>query len=180
MNFNLVEQLRSHKFGVMNIIFYFLFALLATVVICYVIFSYKITAMNQDISSLDEKMLVYASTEQKTAEKEVLSYKKMVDDFIDIINNHRISSNVFTFIEQKTLPNVWYVSFSVSETKKEINLLGEAQNMEALSNQIKIFETSKDYVNNITVLNSQITPQKRIRFTLSLSLKPEIFKGTIL
>ena len=180
MNFNLVEQLRNHRVGVMNIIFYFLCALLVAIIICYIIFTYKIAGINRSASSLDEKMLIYASVQQKEAENEVLSYKKRVDDFTGLIDNHRISSNVFAFVEQKTLSKVWYVSFNVSETKKEINLLGEAENMEIFSNQVKAFETSKDYINSIAVLNSKTTAQGRVRFTLSLSLKSEIFKGTAL
>lgn len=179
MNFNFVGQIKDHRLGLVKGIFYFLWALLAAIVICYVIFTYNVSVVNRKMDQLEQKMLVYASAEQKASEDQVLSYKKRVDDFTVLINNHRISSNVFSFIEQKTLPNVWYVSFNVSETKKEINLLGEAQNMEALSNQLKIFEGSKEYVSHIGVISSRLTPQGKVRFTLSLSLKPEIFKGNL-
>ncbi len=176
MNFNIIGQLKNHKALLVDAAFYVMWSLLVALVLCYIIFSYKISGASQHIIELDKKLLVYASDEQKASEKEVFDYKKKIDDFAVIIDSHRISSNIFSFIEEKTLPNVWFNIFNFSEGKKEISLSGEAENMEALSNQIKAFEASKNYVKSINVLTSQATAEGKARFTLNLSLNSAIFE----
>ena len=176
--FNVSAWVRDNKSLIIDTLFYLMCGVLLAMVLSFFIFTYKISTINQKINELDKKILVYASEEQKASEMEVLNYKKKIDDFNTIINSHKISSKVFSFIEENTLPNVWFLSFSVSQAKGEINVLGEAENMEVLSSQVRVFESSKDYIKSINILNSQITQQGTTRFTLSLSLNQDIFKDT--
>lgn len=178
MAFNVVGWAKSHGSVLVDMVFYFMCALFAAMILSFLILAYKTSILHQNIGTLNEKILVYASEEQKASEKEVLFYKKKIDDFATIINNHNISSNIFSFIEENTLPNVWFLSFNVLQAKGEISLLGESENMEALSNQVRIFESNKNYVNSINVFNSQITQQGTVRFTLAIALNQDIFKDT--
>src|SRR3989344_5515805 len=84
---------------------------------------------------------------------------------------------IFTFIEENTLPTVWFSNFSMSESSNDLRLSGESNNMETLSHQISILENNKDYVSNINILNSQVGTGGTIRFVLNASLNPEIFKS---
>lgn len=175
VDFSLFYQLRNNQFRWMNAIFYFACVLLIVTIFCYCIFAFKVYLQSQKINELDKKLAVYGTDQQKESEKKVLDYKKKIDDFTTIINSHKISLNVFSFIEEKTLPDIWFSSINVSEVKDEINLSGESKNMETLSRQIKTFEESKDYIKDINVLNSQVEQQGKIIFTLNLSLNPNIF-----
>ena len=158
-----------------NIVLYVAIFLLVCVVLIYVMLTLKINVDTQKVNALDIKALAYNTPEQKKIEAKVLAYKKKIDDVSQIINNHKISLNIFNFIEKKTLPSVWFFNLSISGQKNNINLGGESDNMTTLSNQIKVLEESKDYVTAISVLNSQITEQGKIKFTLSLALNPKIF-----
>src|SRR3989344_4039191 len=175
MDFSLFYQLRNSKSRWIDYVFYFTCFLLVAAVFCYSIFTFKVYFQKQKVNELDKKILIYSTEQHRESEKKIIDYKKKIDDFTMIINNHRISLNVFSFIEQNTLPNVWFSSFNVSEIRNEINLAGESENMEALSSQVKIFEGSKDYVKSIGVLNFQVVDQGKIRFTVKLSLDPKIF-----
>lgn len=175
MDFSLLHQLRDSQFRTITIIFYLVCFLLALVAFAYVIFVLQISFANQQIVQLDKKIATYNAPQYKADEKKVLAYKKKIDDFTTIIDHHNISSNVFSFMEQNTLPNVWFFSTSVLETKQEIDLVGEAQDMDTFSRQIKIFEESQDYVSSIKVLNSQVAEQGKVKFALNLSLNPNIF-----
>ncbi len=173
-----LDQLKNHKSLVVNGIFYFALALLIAIVLCYFIFGYQISLANQKINAVDQKLLVYATSEQKASEQEVFDYKKKIDDFTNIIANHKISSNVFSFMEKDTLPGVWFSTFNVSEVSGEISLQGEASTMEVLSNQVKIFEADKQNIKSINILSSQATLQGTTKFTLDISLTPDVFKDT--
>jgi len=177
MDFSLLYQLRK-KSSLTDVIFYFFSALLAAVVFFYLIFTFKVYLQNKRIDEINNKITIFPTEEQKRQEKEIFDYKKKIDDFAVIINIHKISSNVFGFIEKKTLPNVWFSNFDMSESTNDIRLSGEAENMESLSRQIKVFEESKDYVKNIYLSNYQLDLTGRVRFSLTLYLNPEVFTYT--
>ncbi len=175
MDFSLFYQFKNSQSRWINYAFYFASILLIIMVFFYGIFVFKVYSQSQKIDELNRKMLVYGTDQQKASEKKVLDYKKKIDDFTVLINNHKVSLNVFTFIEQNTLSNIWFSSFNVSEVRNEINLIGEAKNMETLNNQVRVFEEDKDYIKSVSVLDSQVIEQGKIRFTLKLSLDPKIF-----
>lgn len=175
MDFSSLYQLKDKKFWWTNIVFYAVLTFLLITGLCYFFLLYQGYLQNQKIAELNTKILEYGNDSQKASERKILDYKKKIDDFTILLNDHRFSLNVYDFIEQKTLPNVWFLSFNVSAVKNEINLSGEAENMEALSNQLNVFEGTRDYINDIGVLGSQVTDSGRVSFTLRLSLNPKIF-----
>ena len=156
-------------------IFYCFFAVLITIIASYLMFEYKGYLLRAKIKEVDAKIALYGTEEQKDQEKEVLDYKKRIDNFATIMNGHHLASNVFAFIEQNTLPNVWFSGFNMAQTTGEIRLSGEAENMEALSRQGEVFEKNKDYVKSITVLSSQAQASGKVKFILTLSLEGNIF-----
>jgi|SRR3989344_857598 len=161
-----------------SIIFYFFVALLIASVFSYAVLMLKVYFQDKKISEIDIKINAYGTAEQKLNEKEILNYKKKIDDFTSILNSHRISSNIFIYIEENTLPNVWFSNFAVSESKSKLRLTGEAENMETFSSQVHIFENDKGNIKSIDVLNSKISSSGKTNFTIELSLEPKLFDYT--
>ena len=175
MDFKILHFLKNKESLWINIIFYILCALLTIIVFTYFIIMYKVYLQNKEMSELGAKIAAYSANQEKIYEKKVLDYKKKIDDYSKIINNHKISSNVFSFIEERTLPNVWFSEFDMSQGTNEIKLSGETENMETFGRQIQVFEKSQDYIKSIDVLDSQVGASEKIKFILSLSLNPKIF-----
>jgi hypothetical protein len=158
-----------------NTVFYLMFSLLIIVVFLYGLLALKTYFQRQMLAYLDSTLAVSMTGDQKANEQKLLNYKKKIEDFAVILNDHRISLNVFNFIEQNTLKNVWFSNFSMSESADELRLTGEADTMNTLSQQVDVFEKSKDYIKGITVLNSQTQTSGRIKFVINLSLNQKIF-----
>ncbi len=175
MDFNLFYKFKDNKSEWVTVVFYLAIALLLATVFCYGLFTVKIYLQNQKLNQLNEKIAVYGSSQEKAAEAQVFEYKKNIDNFSMLVSSHKFSLNIFTFIEANTLPNVWFSSFDDSESQYQINLSGEADNLETLSNQIQIFEDDTKYVKNISVLNSQLDNAGRVQFVLNMTLDPTIF-----
>ena len=102
------------------------------------------------------------------------NYQKKIDDFAIIFVKHKIASNVFSLLEQLTLPNVWFYSISVNDDTASIQLSGETETKEILTQQIAVFEAS-EFITNVSNLSSGITDSGRLKFNLSLSLDPSIY-----
>ena len=169
MDFNLPNQLKDKSLRV-NFLFYSALVLLMIAIFCYGIFWLKTYLQNQKIGELDKQISEYGTDQEKLYEKEVLGHKKTIDDFAAII-----SSNVFVFIEENTLPSIWFSNFDMSKSTNEIKLSGESASMEILSQQVQIFENKKEHVKSISVLESETGANGKIKFILNLSLNPNIF-----
>ncbi|MSU60540.1 MAG: hypothetical protein EXS52_01330 [Candidatus Staskawiczbacteria bacterium] len=174
MDLSLFQRLKN-RFVWTDAIFYSFLAVLITIAASYLIFEYKSHLLREKIKEVDAKIAVYGTEEQKDHEKEVFGYRKNIDNFATLLSNHKIASNVFVFIEQHTLANVWFSSFDMSEITNEIRLSGEAENMEALSRQGELFEKNEEFVKTISVLNSQSQASGRVKFILNISLDSKIF-----
>ena len=162
----------------MELLLYLPLVLLVIALFCYGIFALKVYLLQQKISEVDKRIALYVTPEQKNYEKEVFDYKRQIDDFNTILTAHRTPTNVFNFVEDNTLPTIWFSSFDMAQSTDEIRLAGEAASMASLSQQVAIFEQNKEDIKSIGVLNSQISSQGKIAFILDLLVKPEIFDYT--
>ncbi len=176
MDFTSLYKAKDTQARWVDIVFYAASLMLVIAIFCYCIFAIKIYFQNQSLAAMDEKIALYGTQEQKATEQAVMDYKKKIDDFAIILDKHTITSNVFAFIEKNTLPNIWFSNFDMSSTINEIRLSGEADTAETLSRQVKLFEDSKEYVRNISVLNTQIGASGKIVFTLDLFVNAKIFE----
>jgi hypothetical protein len=174
MNFSIIYQLRTKKFWWLDVIFYFVISLLIATIICYFIFSIKIYFQNKKIKDLEAAMATIGTEQQKVYEEKIFDFQKKINDFAILLGEHKISSNVFSFIEQYTLSNVWFNKFNMNEEGLEVNLSGEAETTEALSRQISILEENQ-YIKKINLLNSGTGEGGKINFNLTLLLEPQIF-----
>ncbi len=181
MNFlgklNLVDSVKKSALTI-DVIFYFLIGLLAVLVFSYGALFIKAHFQANQINTLDQMIAGYGSDKQKEQEKEVLLKAKTIEDFSLIISKHKLTTKILEYIEKNTLANVWFSSFAMiqaSDSSAQINLSGEAENMEALSKQFNIFERDKENVTNIGAMNSVLSTGGRIKFNFNISLSPKVF-----
>ncbi len=175
MDLSLFSKLKNSQGRWIQPLLYLALALLIAASVCYAIFAFKIYLQNTKISELNSQLALYGSPSEKLSESKFLDYKKKIDYFNSIIKNHKTSSGAFNFLEQKTLPNIWYSGISILELKNEITLTGEAATMEALSRQVKLFEESAGDIKNVSILSSKMGDQGRTQFSLTLSVYPKMF-----
>jgi len=175
VNFSFLSRFKNSQSFWIQPAFYLAWALLIASVSCYLVFMFKTYLQNQKIAELNDKLVLYGTKEEKTAEDKFLDYKKKIEDFNTLIDKHTTSLKVFNFLEKKTLPNIWFSSINILETKYEISLVGESETVAVLGRQVALFEESKGYIKDVTVLSSKMGTQGRTQFSLTLSLDPSIF-----
>ena len=174
MDFGIIYQLKTKNYLWVNAVLYFSIALLAGTVICFFIFSAKISSLQNQLVAAQKLTASMGTPAQKDLEKKVFTYQKKIDDFAVVLANHKIASSIFSLFEQLTLPNVWFYSISVSNDMASIQLAGETETKEILTQQIGIFEGS-EFITNVTNLSSGVTQSGRLKFNLNLNLDPSIY-----
>ena len=161
----------------MDVIFYFVISMLIATVLCYFIFWTKNGFQREDIEKEISAMKTVGTDQQKQYEQQVLSYKQKISDFSSLLKKHKFTSNVFSFIERQTMPNIWFKQFSLDGKNATVQLSGEADSMDAFSRQVAALESSdnKKYIKNVGVLNSTLGNMSRIEFSMSITLNQNIF-----
>jgi len=158
----------------MDVIFYFVISLLVATIFCYIIFYAKNSFLKEDIKTQEQFLKTVGTDQQKEHEKEVVLYQEKIADFSNLLEKHKFASNVFAFVEDQTMPSVWFKQFSLDEKSNGVQLSGEAEDMDAFSRQVVIFENNK-YVKDMGTLNSSIVGSARAGFNISLVLNQDIF-----
>jgi hypothetical protein len=174
MDFNTIFQFNTKKFWWMDVVFYFVISLLISTIFCYAIFLVKNSLLKQDIEKQVEALQTVGTAQQKADEAEVINYKRKINDFTDLLQSHQFTSNVFAFMQQQTLPNVWFKQFSLSGKNATVQLTGEADDMDTISRQVAVFEKNK-YVKSLGTLTSSVGTDARNSFNVNLVLNADIF-----
>jgi len=174
MDFSIFYQLRTKKIWWVDVVFYFVISLLISTIFCYLIFIFKIYLQGKEIKNLDAAIQTVGTDAQKSQEKTVFDYQKKINDYAMLMADHEFVSNIFGFLEKDTLPNVWFSKFGMRAKQNQIDLSGEAENLDALSRQTAAFEKN-EFVKKVNLLSSTIGGLGKVNFNLSLVLDQKIF-----
>lgn len=130
-------------------------------------------AYQKTLNSLQEKIDKAKNDLDKA--KEVSSKIKKVKILLD---NHVYWSNFFKFLENNTLPDVYYSGFA-GETKGEYSLAATTKDFLTMQSQIKQFKASEDVQSVVSeVGRKEKTDDKgqgKVSFDLNLKINPKIF-----
>lgn len=157
-----------------NILFYFSLSLILAVFLSYFILDNYIKNASQDLKDLEGTISQEKTSAETTLEKEVFGYQKKITDFSQLIKTHFFTSNVFTFLEKASHPQVWFVQFNLDSEKKRAVLAGQADNFQALGQQLLILK-EKPEIQNFDLSNISIGKKGKVDFALELSLNSVVF-----
>jgi hypothetical protein len=119
MDFRTIFQLRNKKVWWIDVIFYFVIALLTATIICYLVFLVKNIFQRRDIAEAEYKLTTVGTADQLTQEQKVILYKAKIKDFGNLIQNHEFASNIFYLMQDNTQPKVWFSQFNLMTRKDQ-------------------------------------------------------------
>jgi len=177
MDFSVIFQLRTKKFWWMDVIFYFVIALLLATIFCYFILLIKDNFLRADIRVQEKALETVGTAQQKAEEITVINYRNKINDFSELFKTHEFASNVFAFLSKQTIPNVWFKQFDLDQKNRAVQLSGESDDLDGFSRQVKVYEeeNNKKYIKSIGTLNSTLGGSSRTEFNINLVLNPSIF-----
>lgn len=171
--FTLISQMRERKLWWVDVVLYFVISSFIATIAIYLIFAVKVYRLEGQIKENEAALATVGTEEQKEKEKKVFEYQKKINDFLPILKDYKLLSNILAFIEENTLPQVWFSRFSMGGEEADLVLSGESESAEVLAKQIAILEGG-EYFDKITVLSSTLGDEGRNTFNLSVSLDPKI------
>lgn len=101
---------------------------------------------------------------------EINKVSKSISISKSILDKHLNQLDIFSLLEENTLPQIFYNSFTFSHSQKSLSLLGEALNYSAIASQSGIFE-SLPKIESAVFSNLTLRDTGRVSFTLTLNFK---------
>lgn len=114
-----------------------------------------------------------ASAVSDKEQEGLVSFYSQLANIEKVLNRHSFSSNVFSFLERATIPEVYYGSASFSGSDFSVSLQGKARSFEDLIGQLTVFDNSPEVQE--TVLERMGFEGGGTSFGLRLKLKPAYF-----
>lgn len=110
---------------------------------------------------------------------QLLNLDKKMSGLRILLDNHIITSNVFKLLEENTLTQVHFSSFSYFADARKIDLSGEAATYSTLSQQVRLFEALPQ-VERVDFGGLSKTSAGRITFKMGIVFKQSLirFQGT--
>lgn len=124
-------------------------------------------------NSLEQKKTTLSSMElefEPSLVAEVQRVSSAISAAKEILNKRVFQSNIFSFLEEKTIPQISFNIFSYAEDKKSLVLLGEAASYADIARQSGVFESAEEIKE---VLFSSLTLKEtgNVAFTLTVNFK---------
>lgn len=128
---------------------------------------------NYVFNSLEEKRTNLSRLETEfdpVLISEIKRVSSAINSTKSILDNHLKQSDIFFMLEENTLPQVFYNSFTYSHNQKSLVLLGEAVSYAVIASQSSIFE-SLEKIESAIFSNLTLRETGRVAFTLTLNFK---------
>ncbi|MDD5098825.1 MAG: hypothetical protein PHP35_00570 [Candidatus Colwellbacteria bacterium] len=138
-------------------------------------FGYK-TFLNASIKSLDDQIAsLDRSAPAEESEQNFIRFYSLATNIGKLLRGHVASSPVFSFLEERTLPDVVIETMRFTVPDGGILISGSASAYDRLSSQLAIYENSPE-VNRAGLISSRYM-DNAIRFESNLSFDKELFSA---
>lgn len=166
-----------------NISFYFSIGLIFSILASYGVLYHFTKTTATEATNIDISIKQGKTEQMNILEKEMKSYRDIIDAFSYLINNHKMSSNFFGKFENKTgvlekntHPEVLFFEMNFNVKTNIVTLSGVAEKFEIVGQQVALFQQEK-MVRSVKLSKADKNKDGNFEFTLDLSINPELLKS---
>jgi len=153
------------------LLFWFSLFIFIVIVTLFFVFEWQTKNAKAQLKEIEAQLEQLGTPEQKALKEAIYDYKRKIDDFPVLLNNHQTPSKLFALIENNIHPDVWFLSFEFLRDKNQMTLSGQAKSLLALAQQVLAFEKIPQ-IKELTVSNIGVNKEGDIEFELSIVFTP--------
>ena len=155
-----------------SILFIVGFVALIFLLASYVYFGQASQTLSAGIQEKED--LLRLTLAEQTLEEKMRIQERKINQFDNLLADHRKTINLFEFLEQRSHPLIWISEFGFNTSRNMINISGEAQSFVALGQQILVLK-GDSLIKTVQVADISLAATGKITFALQLVFDPEIF-----
>jgi len=93
---------------------------------------FKNYSVEKNIKEADDQIIKIKAERNNDMERYVFSAQKKINDFSEIFEKHKITSNLFTFADKISYEKVKFLELSLNTGTKNVSLRGETEDFNTL------------------------------------------------
>lgn len=152
-------------------------ALTIILIIAFLVsYFYLVVSIKKISQEIQEKEPILSPLEEniRSKEGELAPLAKKIDNFAELLQKHEKPLNIFNFLEEVSLPAVWFSDFAFSSENGEVIVSGEADSFITLEQQILILK-QEPFVKNLSVSEVSMGEGGEVIFTFLIAFNPQVF-----
>lgn len=157
-----------------DILLYFSIGIFLAAIFSFFALSSSQKKAEDSLQGLEQSLSKPGTAEEISLEKQIKTAENQIKNFSQVLNSHTYPSKIFAFLPKIVHPKVRFGQTGLDAVKFEVNILGEAESLAALQQQIFIFQ-QEPLIKKFTLISFYIGEKGRINFNFNLSLDPQIF-----
>jgi hypothetical protein len=157
----------------------FIFSLTLFVFSLFIYFGLKFgyTAyIDQRAENLDQKISALATQVSEVDQQSFIAFYSQLVNLERVLDRHKFTANVFNFLEQNTLGEVYYNHAEFSSTDNSFNLRGFAATSETLVNQLSLFDNRSE-VSRVNLNQMNTTQTGDVAFGITVFFRNDFFQN---
>lgn len=129
----------------------------------------SVAQIDAQVESLKKEIAVYSGDKQS-----LTAFQKKLSAFGSLLSQHIHWSTFMNFMEDKTLPDIYYTSIAVDGNR--VTLVGKSNNYTQVAKQLTVFSDQKEILSDVSVKRllrvTDKTGRDLISFDMDLTLVP--------
>jgi hypothetical protein len=109
----------------------------------------------------------------KAEEEKLGPISEKLNDFSGLLQRHKSSLNIFSFLEQICLPTVWFSGFNFTSENTNVIVSGQTNSFVTLEQQILVLKQDP-LVENLSIAGVSVSEKGEVNFTFLLTFSPKI------
>ena len=149
--------------------------LFLSVLVSYFVLQQFVSLRESELA--DQKNLLGAefTSAEKALEERVFGLKVQIENFGKVIETRKNSLNFFTFLEQNTIPKVFFTKLDLNPQTHEAVLLGQSVNFFTLEQQMLVLKSNPE-IASITLSEVRLGDEGLAEFRLNIQFNGEVFQ----
>jgi uncharacterized protein (DUF2164 family) len=172
MAIEISPQKEVQKVSGANIVLYIVLALFLVFVLSYLGLIFYNQKIEKEISEVTNALK--RTPDEAALEERVFALKKRIEDVKPLFLQHKLPRSLFEFLEQNTLPKVWFSKVDFDFENSVAKLSGKTDNFEFLGQQIMVFE-KKEVIKKVQLSDITLLKEGGIGFNIELNFVPTTF-----
>ncbi|MBL7156305.1 MAG: hypothetical protein ISS87_01770 [Candidatus Pacebacteria bacterium] len=172
------REKKKIKISVFDILYYIISILLVLSFLSYLGLIFLIKTSETRLGELGTAIIEKQTKETQELEKRVLATKKKIDTFAILINDHKQTSNMFSFLAETSHKKAFFSDLKLNVESFTADIFGKTEGFKTLGEQVLIFN-EENLIKDVALTEVNIGKQGKIEFNLTLLFDSEIFKYKI-
>lgn len=125
--------------------------------------------------NLDEKIADLAAQVSQEDQQNFIAFYSQLVNLEKVLGRHGFTANIFRFLEENTLSNVYYKSAEFSSLEKSLKLSGVAASNKAVVDQLALFDKRIE-VDGVNLNQMNTDSSGDVNFGITISFKGDFFQ----